>query len=159
MRTGEPELVTDVRDERRAALGVDARCCASRSRGRAGPIGALSLLGARPTARRTQSWRASSRAAPRPRSQTARSEQRYRMLFERNPLPMWVYDVETLGFLAVNDAAVRHYGYSREEFLAMTITDIRPPEDVPALLADAPARRPGLPDRRARGATAARTAR
>jgi PAS domain S-box-containing protein len=49
---------------------------------------------------------------------------------------MWVFDRETLRFLAVNDAAVRHYGYGREEFLAMSITDIRPAEDVPALLAD-----------------------
>ncbi|HEX7053581.1 MAG TPA: PAS domain-containing sensor histidine kinase [Burkholderiales bacterium] len=44
---------------------------------------------------------------------------RYRMLFETSPLPMWVVDDETLGFLAVNDAAVRLYGYSRDEFLAM----------------------------------------
>jgi signal transduction histidine kinase len=44
---------------------------------------------------------------------------RYRMLFETSPLPMWVVDDETLRFLAVNDAAVRLYGYSREEFLAM----------------------------------------
>ncbi|HXF96088.1 MAG TPA: PAS domain S-box protein [Gemmatimonadales bacterium] len=58
-----------------------------------------------------------------------------RLLFESHPLPMWVYDVETLGFLAVNDAAVLQYGYTRDEFLAMTIKDIRPPEDVPALLA------------------------
>ncbi len=62
------------------------------------------------------------------------SEQRYRTLFESNPHPMWVYDLETLAFLAVNDAAVHHYGYSREEFLAMTIRDIRPLEDVPVLL-------------------------
>lgn len=47
---------------------------------------------------------------------------------------MWVYDVETLAFLAINDAAVHHYGYSRDEFLAMTIKDIRPLEDIPALL-------------------------
>ena len=62
------------------------------------------------------------------------SESRYRALFESNPHPMWVYDLETLGFLAVNDAAVLHYGYTREEFLGMTIRDIRPPEDLPALL-------------------------
>ena len=62
------------------------------------------------------------------------SEQRYRQLFEANPQPMWVYDVETLRFLAVNDAAVAHYGYSRDEFFSMTVADIRPPEDVPALL-------------------------
>jgi two-component system cell cycle sensor histidine kinase/response regulator CckA len=63
-----------------------------------------------------------------------RSEERYRMLFEASPLPMWVYDAETLQFLAVNDAAVRHYGYTRQEFLGMTITDIRPVEDVDAVL-------------------------
>jgi two-component system, cell cycle sensor histidine kinase and response regulator CckA len=65
-----------------------------------------------------------------------RSEERYRLLFEQNPMAMWVYDVETLAFLAVNEAAVRRYGYSREEFLAMTIADIRPPEEIPALVAD-----------------------
>jgi two-component system, cell cycle sensor histidine kinase and response regulator CckA len=53
----------------------------------------------------------------------------YRVLFERNPLPMWVYDSETLAFLEVNDAAVDQYGYARHEFLAMTILDIRPEED------------------------------
>src|SRR5262249_20504343 len=62
------------------------------------------------------------------------SEEHYRALFESNPHPMWVNDVETLAFLAVNDAAVHYYGYSREEFLAMTIKDIRPAEDIPALL-------------------------
>ncbi len=61
------------------------------------------------------------------------SEERYRLLFESNPQPMWVYDLETLAFLAVNESAVHHYGYSREEFLAMTIKDIRPAEDIPAL--------------------------
>ena len=58
----------------------------------------------------------------------------YRLLFEKNPLPMWVYDIKNLHFLAVNDAAVAHYGYTRNEFLRMTVKDIRPPEDVPALL-------------------------
>ncbi len=58
----------------------------------------------------------------------------YRLLFQDNPNPMWAYDMETFAFLAVNDAAVRHYGYSKEEFLSMTIKDIRPPEDVPALV-------------------------
>ncbi|MCC7219760.1 MAG: EAL domain-containing protein [Candidatus Contendobacter sp.] len=58
----------------------------------------------------------------------------YRQLFEANPHPMWVYDLETLRFLAVNDAAIQHYGFSQPEFLAMTIADIRPPEDVPRLL-------------------------
>ncbi|MHB8789448.1 MAG: PAS domain S-box protein [Desulfobulbaceae bacterium] len=63
-----------------------------------------------------------------------RSEARYRELFEANPHPMWIYDTGTLAFLAVNNAAVAHYGYSREEFLAMTIKDIRPPEDIPKLV-------------------------
>jgi PAS domain S-box-containing protein len=58
------------------------------------------------------------------------SEERYRVLFEGNPLPLWVYDIETLRFLDVNEAAVRKYGYARDEFLAMTVRDIRPPEDV-----------------------------
>jgi two-component system, cell cycle sensor histidine kinase and response regulator CckA len=62
------------------------------------------------------------------------SEEEYRLLFESNPHPIWVFDVETLAFLAVNDAAVRLYGFSREEFLAMTIKDIRPAEEVPGLL-------------------------
>jgi PAS domain S-box-containing protein len=62
------------------------------------------------------------------------SEQRYRTLFEANPHTMWVYDLETLRFLTVNDAAVAHYGYSREEFLGMTIGQIRPTEDVEPLL-------------------------
>ncbi len=57
----------------------------------------------------------------------------YRLLFEKNPLPMWVFDVKTLRFLAVNEAAVNHYGYSRDEFLRLTVRDIRPPEDLPAL--------------------------
>jgi two-component system sensor histidine kinase UhpB len=56
-------------------------------------------------------------------------EGRYRMLFERSPLPMWVIDTETLRFLAVNEAALRLYEYSREEFLALTAFQIRPPED------------------------------
>jgi PAS domain S-box-containing protein len=62
------------------------------------------------------------------------SEDRYRRLFESNPQPMWVYDLETLRFLAVNDAAVKHYGFSPDEFLTMTIQDIRPPEDAPRKL-------------------------
>jgi PAS domain S-box-containing protein len=54
------------------------------------------------------------------------SEQRYRDLFERNPQPVWVCDYETLRFLAVNEAAVQHYGYSRPEFLRMTLADLMP---------------------------------
>jgi len=72
------------------------------------------------------------------------SEERYRMLFENNPHPMWVYDVGSLRFLAVNAAAVAHYGYSREEFLGMTIADIRPEDDRDALRARVAAAAPGL---------------
>jgi two-component system, cell cycle sensor histidine kinase and response regulator CckA len=57
------------------------------------------------------------------------SEEQYRLLFESNPHPMWVHDLDTLAILAVNDAAVRHYGYDRDEFLALTVLDLRPPED------------------------------
>ncbi|MEP6999262.1 MAG: PAS domain S-box protein [bacterium] len=55
------------------------------------------------------------------------ADERYRPLFVLSPQPAWVYDRQTLRFLEVNEAAVRSYGWSREEFLAMTIRDIRPP--------------------------------
>lgn len=61
------------------------------------------------------------------------SEEKYRNLFNKSPIPMWIYDVETLGFLDVNEAAVRNYGFTREEFLSMTIRDIRPEDDLPLL--------------------------
>jgi PAS domain S-box-containing protein len=61
-------------------------------------------------------------------------EKQYRLLFEDNPTPMWVFDVQSLKILAVNHAAISSYGYSREEFLARTLRDIRPAEDVAALL-------------------------
>ncbi|MDR7415059.1 MAG: PAS domain S-box protein [Armatimonadota bacterium] len=71
-------------------------------------------------------------------------EEALAVLFRRNPQPMWVYDLETLRFLEVNEAAVQRYGYSREEFLRMRILDIRPPEDVPRLLEDVQRPRPAL---------------
>jgi PAS domain S-box-containing protein len=61
------------------------------------------------------------------------NESQYRLLFENNPIPMWVYDQETLQFLDVNAAAINRYGFSRKEFLAMSIRDIRPPEEIPLL--------------------------
>lgn len=61
-------------------------------------------------------------------------ENRTRYLFENNPNPMWIYDLATLEFLAVNQAAINHYGYSEDEFLSMTLQDIRPAEDIPMLL-------------------------
>jgi len=62
------------------------------------------------------------------------SEERYRLLFESTPQPIWVYREDTLRFLAVNEAATRTYGYSRDEFLSMTINDIRAHEDIPTLM-------------------------
>jgi PAS domain-containing protein len=54
------------------------------------------------------------------------SEKYFRYLFHHNPLPMWIYDLQTYKFLDVNDAAVSKYGYSRTEFLSKTLYDIRP---------------------------------
>lgn len=64
------------------------------------------------------------------------SEEKYYRMFADSPQPMWIYDLETLEFLEVNEAAVLHYGYSRKEFLSMTIKDIRPKEDIDKLLLD-----------------------
>jgi len=69
----------------------------------------------------------------------------YHAVFAANPIPMWVFDPETLLFLEVNEAAVAKYGFSRDEFLGMTIADIHPPEDVPALTADVKAPGPTTP--------------
>jgi len=62
------------------------------------------------------------------------SESHQELMFSVNPYPMWIYSRDTLRFLKVNDAAVLAYGYSREEFLSMLMTDIRPPEDIPTFL-------------------------
>ena len=58
-----------------------------------------------------------------------RSEKQYRLLFQGNPHPMWVFDLETLKILEVNEAAIQHYGYSRDEFLKMLLTDLRGGDD------------------------------
>ena len=58
----------------------------------------------------------------------------YLSLFTLNPEPMWVYDFQTLQILDANEAAMRRYGYSRPEFLALTIKDLRPEEDVAKFL-------------------------
>lgn len=63
-----------------------------------------------------------------------RSQESFRVLFEQHPHPMWVYDLETLRFLEVNQCAIKNYGYTREEFLSMTIADIRPDEDASRLM-------------------------
>jgi len=62
------------------------------------------------------------------------SEERYHLLFQKNPLPTWLIDVNTLGFVAVNDAATQKYGYSAAEFQGMTLKDLLLPEDLPAVL-------------------------
>ncbi|HEV8364229.1 MAG TPA: HD domain-containing phosphohydrolase [Gemmatimonadaceae bacterium] len=66
--------------------------------------------------------------------QLAGALERYRLMFDRNPVPMWVFARDTLRFLDVNTAAINHYGYSREEFLAMTLKDIRPTDEIPFLV-------------------------
>ncbi len=71
------------------------------------------------------------------------SEEQFRLMFRENPIPMWVYDRETLFFLEVNQAAIRRYGWTREEFLHRKITDIRPPSEIPRLLESLAERPPG----------------
>lgn len=73
-------------------------------------------------------------AGTRERLQAMQAE--YRFLFEHNPLPMWVFDRDTLRFLAVNDTMLASYGYSRKELLGRGILDIRLPEDVAAVQAE-----------------------
>jgi PAS domain S-box-containing protein len=72
------------------------------------------------------------------------AEVSFRILFISHPEPMWVYDLKTLRCLEVNDAALDHYGYSRNEFLGMRVTDIRPLEEVPRLLEDVARSRAGV---------------
>jgi PAS domain S-box-containing protein len=64
------------------------------------------------------------------KTQLLQTATQYRLLFETNPNPMWIFDLETLRFLAVNQAAILNYGYSESEFLSMTLADIRPPEQI-----------------------------
>lgn len=64
------------------------------------------------------------------------AERQFRLVFERNPLPFWLFAVDSLRFLEVNQAAIRQYGYSRDEFLGMTLLDLRPPGDADRLLED-----------------------
>lgn len=64
------------------------------------------------------------------RSELYAAYSRYNKMFARNPIPMWIYDTDTLAFLEVNQAAIERYGYSRDEFMKMTLKDIRPEEDM-----------------------------
>jgi diguanylate cyclase (GGDEF)-like protein/PAS domain S-box-containing protein len=73
-----------------------------------------------------------------------RSHESFRVLFEQHPHPMWVYDLETLRFLEVNRCAAERYGYTRDEFLSMTIADIRPEEDARRLMNYLRVERPSL---------------
>jgi two-component system cell cycle sensor histidine kinase/response regulator CckA len=163
MRTGEPELVRRITEdmlfaaargnaerlEQLRTFGLRSLICVPMSNGD-GVLGALTLISAESeygAAELDLARELARRAAG--TIHTARTAERYQMLFESSPLPMWVYDAETLQFLDVNDAAIRHYGYTREEFLAMTLREIRPPEDVPAMLVDVAARGgPGDPNPR-----------
>lgn len=77
------------------------------------------------------------------RQQLLNAERQFRLMFERNPLPFWVFDIDTLRFLEVNHAAIQNYGYSREEFLSMTLHDIRPSTESSRLLANVASRAPG----------------
>jgi PAS domain S-box-containing protein len=64
------------------------------------------------------------------------NEAKYRYMFHSNPQPMWIYDVDTLAFLEVNEAAMKHYGYSQNEFMTMTLNDIRTEYEVQKLMDD-----------------------
>jgi two-component system cell cycle sensor histidine kinase/response regulator CckA len=69
-------------------------------------------------------------------AQPSTERERFAIPFAHNPFPMWVYDLKTLEFLDVNEAAIKSYGFSREEFLRMTVLDIRPNEDIMSFLHD-----------------------
>ena len=62
------------------------------------------------------------------------SESRYRQIFSNNPLPSLIYDPETLKIIDINNIAIKHYQYTREEFLSMTIQEIHSPEDIPSFI-------------------------
>jgi len=67
-----------------------------------------------------------------------KSKEQYRFLFEENPQPMWIYDRETLGFMALNTAALRHYGFTRDEFRSMKVSDLCPPGEPDAFASNTP---------------------
>jgi diguanylate cyclase (GGDEF)-like protein/PAS domain S-box-containing protein len=71
-------------------------------------------------------------------------EETFRLLFANHPIPMWIYDLKTLTFLEVNDATLDQYGYTREEFLGLTLKDIHPPEETARLQKVVKKTRPSL---------------
>ena len=81
-------------------------------------------------------WKKAQADLQKKEDENKKSELRYKYMFHNNPQPMWIYDLDTLKFLEVNHAAVVNYGYSRDEFLSMTLKDIRPKEDIDTLLKD-----------------------
>jgi diguanylate cyclase (GGDEF)-like protein/PAS domain S-box-containing protein len=100
-------------------------------------IAVLAVIGALPIAL-SIAGKKNTDAVPR------QSEEQYRLLFENNSVPMWVYDRKTLQYLAINEAAIKQYGYSKQEFLSMTLVDLRPAGDVPALLNEVAKYKPGI---------------
>jgi diguanylate cyclase (GGDEF)-like protein/PAS domain S-box-containing protein len=74
-------------------------------------------------------------------------DEQYKLLFANNPIPMWIYDCQTLNFLAVNEAAIWQYGYTEQEFLEKSILDIRPEGSIPDVLKDIGRHTPGLQSR------------
>ncbi len=72
------------------------------------------------------------------------SEKKYKLLFENNPMPMWMISLPTLDIIDVNDSAIKHYGYSREEFMNLNTVDMRPAEDISRYLEMARAELPGV---------------
>jgi two-component system cell cycle sensor histidine kinase/response regulator CckA len=105
---GTDDALAETRQERRRQFAVGATLTLI--------IAAFTVFLARGTRRRRD-------------AEMRRQDDSFRMLFDSNPVPMWLADVETLRFVAVNDAAVRHYGYDRNRFLRMSVLDILPAED------------------------------
>ena len=81
--------------------------------------------------------------------ESLQSEQKYRLLFYNNPLPMWMTTIPDLDIIEVNEAAIKHYGYSRKEFLKLNAKDLRPAEDVEHFVAEVKKMKPGINNTRA----------
>jgi PAS domain S-box-containing protein len=107
------------------ALTADAQAIAGGDLARRGAVTSTSEVGTLAAAFNHMAERVESQT-----TELTENERRYRLVFEANPLPMWIWEVSTRHFLAVNDAAITRFGYSREEFLAMTARDVRPTEEL-----------------------------